>query len=59
MTMLGERRGAAGGGGGGSQASQCGLVVRPARVAVRLRMGTGGVGAGVGGHVVGALGHVH
>src|SRR5215831_11975263 len=43
-----------------AQASQCGLVVRPAKgLRSRWRLGTGGVGSGVGGHGAGSLGHVH
>jgi hypothetical protein len=42
-----------------AQASQGGLVVRPAKGGrSRLRLGTGGVGFGIGRHVAGALGHI-
>src|SRR5207245_5288480 len=44
-----------------SQASQCGLVVRPAKgVGVRERLGSGGVGSRVvGPAAAGTLGHAH
>jgi hypothetical protein len=42
-----------------AQRRRRGLVVRPAKGGrSRVRVGTGGVGAGVGRHVVGAIGHI-
>src|SRR5215831_10796270 len=43
-----------------AQASQCGLVVRPAKGGgSRGRLGRGGGGSGGGGHVTGSPGHAH
>src|SRR5215471_14206900 len=44
----------------GSQASQCGLRVRPAKgVGSRVRLGRGGGGSGVVGHTAMSLSHAH
>jgi hypothetical protein len=43
-----------------TQASQCGLVVRPAKgFGSRWRLGRGGVGSRGGGHTAVSLGHAH